>query len=230
MKLKIFLAVLAFLVIGIFSSNLGFAQAVLVEEGGRVINNSRADEDGWVKKNKALAQGKSIREIYSYQEFQDAYEMKQKRRVGVGLVAAGQMGLAGAIVDLNFTADNSFVVSFGGGPLYNSFSFQGKHSFYGKSINPYLAFGLAHWSSKSGNKKEIERTNPSFLGSKYLSKEEKASGEFAKTFLIPSVGLQYNQLFGRSVGTSLFAEVLLFMHPEDLTPVPTGSIGSIYYF
>jgi hypothetical protein len=236
MNYKFLIALLSFVIIAVFSPRLGFAQAVLIEENNQDVQEvypaykRNSNNDGWTKKEKALAQSKPLREIYSHQEFTSARQMKMKRRVGVGLAAAGQLGLGGALIDLNFTPDNSFVIGFGGGPLYSSYSFQAKYSFSGQAINPYLAFGLAHWASTNGSKSEIGKTTPSFLGSRYLNSDEIKSGSFAKTFLIPSAGLQYNQLFGSSVGTSLFAEVFLFMLPENLSPMPTGSLGVLYYF
>lgn len=224
------ICILSVLLIGLFSPRLGFTQqAVLIEEGG-VKTDKPTNSSIWIKKDKALSESKPLNEVYADQDFSSAQEMKSKRRVGVGLLTAGQVGLFGAILDLNFTPKNSFTAGFGGGPMFNSISFQWKHSFDGRSINPYAAFGLAYWTSHSGNKEPINKTTPSFLGDKYLNENEKKEGKFAKGFLIPSAGIQYNQLFGPYVGASLFAEVLLFLDPADLSPTPTGALGTIYYF
>jgi len=234
--------ILALLLIGLFSPNLGFAApATLIEDNNKAVEVQTIEVDGqtikssknsnqWQNRDHALAESRSLNEIYTGQEFSSAIEMRSRRRVGVGLSTSGQLGLAGAIVELNFAATDSFVAGYGGGPRFNALAFEWKHVFGGRSISPYATLGYAHWFNSNSKGGAIEKTTPAILGSRFLSDEEKSTGVFAKEFLIPSVGLQYNQLVGPSVGTSFFAEVVLLMEASDLSPVPTGSIGALYYF
>jgi hypothetical protein len=232
----------AILLIGLFSPNLGFAApAVLIEENskpietqtitvdGQVVKSKKAPS-GWQNREQPLAEGKSLTELYTGQEFSTALEMRARRRVGVGLATSGQLGLAGVLIELNFAATDSFIAGFGGGPKFNSIAFEWKHVFGGKAISPYTTLGYAHWYNSNPKNGKLEKTTPEILGTRFLTSEEKQTGLFAKDFFIPSVGLQYNQLVGPYVGTSFFAEVVLLIEASDLNPVPTGAVGALYYF
>lgn len=234
---------IAVLLIGFFSPDLGFASGTsgLIEDNNRAVEvqtidvnghsvKSQKPDSGWQRRDHALGESKSLAELYTGQEFSSAVEMRSRRRVGVGVVTAGQLGLIGALIELNFSPIDSFVTGFGGGPRFNALAFGWKHVFGGKSISPYATLGYAHWYNSSSKGSPIDKTNPGILGSKFLNAEEKQSGIFAKDFFIPSIGLQYNQLVGPSVGTSFFAEVVLLMEASDLSPVPTGALGALYYF
>ncbi len=233
---------IAILLVALFSPDLGFAApAVLIEDSNKAVEVQTIDVDGqsvksnkstnqWQKRDHALGESRSLNELYTGQEFANAFEMRSRRRVGVGLGTSGQLGLAGALIELNFAAMDSFVAGYGGGPRFNALAFEWKHVLGGRSISPYTTLGYAHWFNSNSKGGTIEKTTPSILGSRFLSSEEKSTGVFAKEFIIPSVGLQYNQLVGPSVGTSFFAEVVILMEASDLTPVPTGAIGALYYF
>lgn len=231
---------IAILLIGLFSPDLGFAApAVLIEENpspgriqsievdGKVVGSSGS---GWVKRDKALSESRSLREVYADHEFSTALDLRARRRVGVGFSMAGQTGIGGALIELNFSPANSVVTGFGGGPRYNALALEWKHVFGGRSISPYSTLGYSHWYSSSSKAAPLERTTPGYLGSRFLTSDEKQTGIFAKDFLIPSAGLQFNQLSGPYVGTSIFVEVLFMMEASELSPMPTGSLGMLYYF
>jgi hypothetical protein len=232
----------AIALIGLFSPNLGFAgPAVLIEENNRPIKSQTINVDGqivkssqttsgWQTRDQALTEGKSISELYSGQEFSSALEMRARRRVGVGLATSGQLGLGGALIELNFAAADSFVTGFGGGPRFNAIAFEWKHVFGGKSISPYTTLGYAHWYNSNTKAGRIDKSTPDILASKLLTEEEKRTGVFGKDFFLPSAGLQFNQLVGPYVGTSFFAEIVLLVEASDPNPTPTGSIGALYYF
>lgn len=233
---------IAIALVALFSPDLGFAApAVLIEDNNKAVEVQTIEVDGqsvrsnkssnqWQKRDRALAEGQSLAELYSGQEFASAFEMRSKRRVGVGLATSGQLGLAGVMIELNFAAMDSFVAGYGGGPRFNALAFEWKHVMGGRSISPYATLGYAHWFNSNSKGGPIEKTTPSVLGSRFLSSDEKTTGVFAKEFIIPSIGLQYNQLVGPSVGTSFFAEIVVLMEASDLTPVPTGAVGALYYF
>ena len=109
------------LLIALFSPKLGFAApAVLIEEVSPA--PSAASSEKWVERERGVSESRPLREIYAEQEFTSAYEMRTKRRVGVGLMTAGQVGMAGALVELNFAPEDGFFTSYGGGPKYNAFA------------------------------------------------------------------------------------------------------------
>lgn len=217
--------IFALICITLFSPRLGFAApAVLIEEGGKLKN------DGWKNMERPVSEGKSILQVYQDQEFESAFDLRTKRRVGVGLSLEGQAGFYGGLIELNFAPEDSAITGFGGGAQYNSFSLQWKHIFGGTKVTPYSALGFNRWFSLSGNSKSIGSTNPSFLGSKFLTAEEKATGRFEKNLLSPAIGLQYYQLDGPYKGLGVFVEVVLLMETSDLSPVATGGLGTLYYF
>jgi hypothetical protein len=218
---------LTFLFICLSFSISAFAgPAVLIEENGTAVQNTQQKES----RIQPLSQRKSLRDIYENQEFDYALDLRAKRRVGVGAMTAGSTGLLGALVELNFTPENSVITAFGGGTGFNSFNFQWKHVFGGQTFSPYAGVGYARWYSASGSGENLEKTTPSLLAGKFLSEEEKRTGRFAVDLITPTLGIQYNQLFGPYVGTAVFAEITFLTDVSDLSPVPTGGLGALYYF
>ena len=166
----------------------------------------------------------------SSSKFSSAIDLRSQRRAGVGMLAFGQVGLAGALIELNFAASDSFVGQFGGGYRYNSLSFQWKHVFGGISFGPYATIGYSRWYNSNASKGSMTNSNPGILVSRFLNEEEKASGQFAKDLFTPSVGFQYYQLSGEYLGSSLYAEVVFLTALSGPTLVPTGATGFIFYF
>lgn len=174
---------------------------------------------------------KNIKSELNPQSFSSAMELRARRRAAVGLLTLGQVGLAGADIELNFTASNSFVGQFGGGNRYNSLSFQWKHVFGGISFTPYTTVGYARWYNSNASRGPITSSTPTILASRFLNDEEKNSGQFAKDIFVPSVGFQYYQLSGEFVGSSIYVEVVfLTALSTSISPVPTGAAGFLYYF
>lgn len=222
--------VVVLLLIALFSPRLGFAAgpAVLIEEVGPPKSANKAR--GWTPNERPVSQSQSLKEIYVGQEFTSASEMRSRRRVGIGVSTLGEVGLAGALIELNFAPENSAVIGYGGGPKYNAISFDWKHIFGGQAVSPYMSLGFAHWYNSNDKGGSLNKSTPDFLAGRYLSDEEKRTGRFSKDFFVPSVGLQYNQLVGPYVGTAFFVQVVLMMEASDLSPIPTGSLGALYYF
>ena len=206
------------MLISLLFSGIVLAQKILVEDAQGVPASAAAR----VGSSVTTAEGE-------YDDFASAVELRSKRRVGAGMVAAGKVGLIGAQVELNYSPLNAAVVSFGGGPRYNSLAFDYKRHFSGRTLSPYVSFGYARWSSTSKDR-EIRTTTPGFLGNRFLSEEEKASGVFAVDFFTPTLGVQYTQLFGKAVGSSVYAEIVMFLSTKNFEQTPTGALGYLYYF
>ena len=177
-----------------------------------------------------LSQRTSLREHYQNQEFESVFDMRSKRRVGVGASALGATGLIGGMLELNFATTDSLIAAFGGGPSYGSFAFQWKHLFGGRQFSPYAGFGYARWYNASGDSKKIEKTTPNELGSKFLDDEEKRTGKFGVNLLVPNLGIQYNFISGPWTGTAFFGEINFLTPMTNLSPVPMAGIGALYYF
>lgn len=221
MKITILSALLT-----LFSLSAIAQQAVLIEE--TEISDPRAKVES--KRGSYMSENQKLSEVFSGGSYSDTYAMRAKRRVGVGFGAAGQMGMAGMMIELNYSVDDAAVIGFGGGPRYSSLAMQWKHVFGGKSIAPYTTLGYSRWYSNSNDKKTMNNSTPNILATKFLTEEERRTGKFGKDLFTPSAGLQYNHLHGQYAGVSLFAEVVLLMNMSDGEQAPTGSVGSIYYF
>jgi hypothetical protein len=177
-----------------------------------------------------LSQRTSLREVYEGQEFDNIFEMRSRRRVGVGATALGPTGLLGAMLELNFSPSESIITSFGGGPGYGSFAFSWKHIFGGRQLSPYGGIGYARWYNASGDGRKVEKTVPNELGSKFLDEEEKRTGKFGVNLLVPTLGVQYSFLAGPWTGSALFGEVNFLTPFTKFSPAPIAGIGALYYF
>jgi hypothetical protein len=142
----------------------------------------------------------------------------------------GSAGLIGAMLELNFSPDNSLIAAFGGGPSYGSFGAQWKHVFGGRQFSPYAGFGYTRWYNASGDSKTIEKTTPNELGSKFLNDEEKKTGKFGVNLLVPNLGLQYNLLSGPWTGSAFFCEIDFLTPVTNVSTVPVAGLGALYYF
>ena len=203
--------------LAVFTALSSFAgPAVLIEEDGVPI--------------KPLSGRSTLKETYSGQEFGNSYDLREKRRVGVGIQMSGLSGLYGIFAELNVNPSNSGVIGFGGGPGYSSFYGNWKYLFSENRFSPYIGLGYAHWYDATGAKDGLAQTNPKFLTSKFLNSLEKETGRFQIDLLTASAGLQYHVLSGPYVGFSFFTEIDLLVRTINLAVAPTGTVGSIYYF
>ncbi|MCB0390231.1 MAG: hypothetical protein KDD58_03015 [Bdellovibrionales bacterium] len=185
-------------------------QAVLVEEKGRAV-------------------GPSVRYKSESKSTLNSADFKYKRKVGVGISAAGASGLIGANLELNFTPETSFSTSFGLADNFQTFGFSIKKSISGKYFAPYIAGGFTRWYTVT-DEGPFTESSPGFLAEKFLSAKEKQEGQFAETLIYPALGIQYLQLDGEWAGSSIYAEVLMLIDIDDFKSAPTGGVGYLYYF
>lgn len=167
--------------------------------------------------------GNSVKKVAA-----DGYTMRQLRKVGVGVGVSGQHGVMGGQLEFNFFPETSFIAGFGMGSNYQTFNFQIKRMLGGSSFMPYATAGFTHWYSATKDS-SFSSTEPDFLADKFLSAAERR-GAFSENIIYPGIGFQYLQLDGDWAGSSLYAEILLFIDIDDLISAPTGSIGYMYYF
>jgi hypothetical protein len=180
--------------------------------------------------NTSIFDNKSAREIFEGGDYSSVYEMRAKRRVGLGVEAAGELGMLGVQAELNFAMDDSAVVGFGGGPQYSSFNVGWHHNFGGRAISPFTSVSYSRWYSNASTGSTVGDTTPSFLGQKFLTEGERESGRFAENFVIPGAGLQYNILSGPYAGTTIYAEAMLLVSMANLANTITGAFGAQYFF
>lgn len=164
------------------------------------------------------------------QYLDSTYSFRTSRRVGVDFSTASNLGMLGIGIELNFATEDAFRLGFGGGPGYKSAGFGWKHAFDGRYFAPYTTVQFSRWYSPVNGSKAVGETNPTYLGTQFLTDEQKRTGEYALHFLSAGFGMQYSQLDGPYQGMSLFAEIILLGNLERSTAVPTGSLGVGYFF
>jgi len=226
-------------ILGQFFQTPAMAQkAVLIEEAetkgleleDAAVNVGKKVETKLETKRSAfMREHQDVRDLIS-SEYSSTYGMRADRRVGVGVEAAGQLGMFGVNAELNFALDDSALVGFGGGPQYSSFELGWRHVFNGRAIAPFVGGAFSRWYNNSSTGGSVSSSTPGFLAQNFLNDYERQTGKFALNLLIPSAGLQYNMLNGPYVGTSLYAEVMMLLNVSNLQDVVTGAFGAIYYF
>lgn len=154
--------------------------------------------------------------------------LRNIRRAGVSLVAAGDMGLAGAKLELNLTPQWSVSAGAGGSTAFSTYSFQVHRYLDGENFLPYTGIGIARWYGDNGG--PIQQTNPSLLLDTLMNDSDRRSGSVREFLITPKLGLQYLAPNGPYAGYGFFAEVLLLLDLQDLVMAPTGALGVSYYF
>jgi hypothetical protein len=190
--------------------------AVLVEEDGVPIE--------------PLSQRSTRKEIYQGQEFASNYELREKRRVGVGAQFAGAGGVYGFFAELNINPSNSASFGFGGGPGYSSIFGSWKYLLSENRFSPYGGLGFAHWYDATGASEGKQQSNPYFLNSQFLTTKERETGRFQVDLLTGQIGIQYHVLKGPFAGISFFSEIDVMLRLTKVAMAPTGTVGSAYYF
>lgn len=160
----------------------------------------------------------------------DSIEFRKLRKVGVGLSAAGSLGVFGAHFDLVFSQDSSLMGGFGLGDSYQSFSFQYKYSLPGYSIVPYLGFGYAKWFTVGDRNGSVTESVPNFLAKKFLNSEEQSTGVFSEDLIYPLAGFQYYQVRGAWAGMTVYLHALTLLDVDDAVSATTGELGFLFYF
>jgi hypothetical protein len=152
-------------------------------------------------------------------------QMRDHRKVGVGLQLGGSTGLLGLFVDLNFENQDGAQVGLGQGVGFSAFSIAWKHSFEGQYISPYMLLGWSRWFNSAGLQKP-----ESHILDQTLNAAEKAESRFGLDFIETSVGAQYQELEGEYAGAGFFAQATLMSSLSRGKIIPHASLGISYYF
>lgn len=149
-------------------------------------------------------------------------DLKMKRRVGLGLTAAGPLSVLGLEVDINISEKVSLSMGLGTGLDYSTFAVRGKYFLMGEKFSPYIGGGLARWWTDGTNETNL---GPSILKNKFLSGNDFSNG-FDVWMLYPTVGIQYMN----PTGFGLYAELqALFKIPSLANGIYSG-LGALIYF
>lgn len=169
----------------------------------------------------------SVFKVDENTEYKSTLEMRAERKFGVGASVGGNLGVFGMSLEMNFEDENGAIAGFGMGPGYKAFAIQWKHSFEGDYIAPYTTLGYARWFNSSADADDISRSG---VLSRAVSDSDKRAGRFATNFVTGSLGVQYNQLSGEAAGLSVYAELTVLGEVEQTVLIPTGSVGTVFYF
>lgn len=198
-----------------FRSNA--SPAVLIEENGVEIESLSAGRS-------------STDEFRKSDPLSSTYDLRDKKRMGIGTQWAGVGGLLSAFAELNVNPSNAVILGFGGGPEYNSFFVNWKYLMSDSATSPFFGSGYAHWYDASGESFENKKTNPRFLNSQMMTRNEIASGKFQMNFWTGSLGVQHHLLTGQYQNLSFFAGIDLLVRLESFSVAPTGNVGTTFFF
>lgn len=159
--------------------------------------------------------------------YSSTLKMREELRMGAGISVGGQLGSVGINAEFNFEDENSVMAGFGTGPGYNSISLAWKHAFEGDYIAPYFTAGYSRWYNSRGHS---DAWKDSDILDRVLTSDEKATGRFGTNFVNGSFGIQYNQLSGTFYGFSAYAEIVAMYEITRSQLIPSGTVGTLYYF
>lgn len=156
--------------------------------------------------------------------YQNNWQMREARKIGVGTHVGGTAGMMGAHLDLNLDGEDGALVGLGFGEGFNTYTLAWKRNYVGSYFTPYTTLGWSRWAV-SGS-----RTPDSYMLESTVSERKLRSGDFNVDYVVGSVGAQYHQLDGEFMGASLFAEVGLLASPGEGRMAPAASVGATYFF
>jgi len=157
--------------------------------------------------------------------YQTNLDMKQYKKLGVGLMAGGATGVLSLNGEINLEPSEAAIIGIGVGPGYGAFNLGWKHNFEAYYLSPYTKVGYSKWYSSSKG----DATDSAVLKRIY-NESELRGGRFDVDFVAGSMGIEYNQLEGDLSGVNLFGEIVVMADFRKFTMIPTGAIGINYYY
>ena len=157
--------------------------------------------------------------------YQTNLDMKQYKKLGVGLMAGGATGVLSLNGEINLESSEAAIIGIGIGPGYGAFNLGWKHNFEAYYLSPYTKVGYSKWYSSSKG----DATDSAVLKRIY-NESELRGGRFDVDFVAGSMGIEYNQLEGDLSGVNLFGEIVVMADFRKFTMIPTGAIGINYYY
>lgn len=163
------------------------------------------------------------------ENFADVFELRDRKRMGVGASYLGWGGLLGVHLEVNYHSEHSARFLVGGGPGYQSVGFGWKWLLMETDFHPVIGFGIADWFGQA-HSAGGRPSPPDFLSRYLLTEEDLARGSFNYVFLVPSVGLEWLQTRGAGAGSGLFVEIMFLTEQRTLAQYPSAQWGVNYYF
>ncbi len=152
-------------------------------------------------------------------------EMKNYKKIGLGLMVGSSTGMLGLNGEVNLDANEALVVGFGTGQSYGTYMVGWKHNFESQYLSPYTKVGYAKWFNSSG-----KSASDSDVLKRLFTEQELQEGRFDANFIVGGIGLEYNQLEGELAGVNFFGELIMMEEVAKSTFIPNGGVGIIYYY
>ena len=164
-------------------------------------------------------------------EAQEVSSFWSRRKVGVGVAAAGTYGLMGGVIGIHFHPQWSVDLGFGGGSHFQSFGFRVKKTLLLSSpLNPYVGVGFHRWQRGTTRPFNTADVSPGYVASQFLDDDDRRNGVIDEKLVHGSLGIQYTFTHGEWVGYGFFLEALFLLSAEDFDSAPTASLGFNYFF
>jgi len=149
-------------------------------------------------------------------------DLKMKKRVGLGVAAAGPFSVFGVELDINVTEEFSISGGLGTGLDYSTFVLKGKYFLLGERFSPYVGGGIARWWTDGTSETNV---GPSILKNKFLSGSDYKDG-FNIWMLYPTLGIQYLH----PTGFAIYAELQALFKLPSLANGTYAGLGALLYF
>lgn len=164
-------------------------------------------------------------------EAQEVSSFWSKRKIGVGVAAAGAYGLMGGTVSIHFHPEWSVDLGFGGGSHFQSFGFRIKQTWMKSSaLTPYWGVGFQRWQRSTDRPFDGGAVSPGYVASQFMEDDDRRNSIINEQLVHGSLGLQYVFVNGDWAGYGVFIEAVYLLSVEDFDSAPTASLGFNYFF
>lgn len=197
------------IVIAMLSSTLAFAQAAQEESNQSVFSKSQKFDHEGV-------------ELYD-----SNYEMKNYKKIGLGVSSGGMTGLLGFNLEVNVNPENAIGFGIGTGKAYNSFHLAWKRNFESNYLSPYTKVGYSNWFNSNSSSSDASSSD---ILRRVLSENQIKENKFSTNFLAAGAGLEYNQLEGELSGVNFYGELLMMGELNSSIYLPTAGVGLTYFY
>lgn len=159
--------------------------------------------------------------------YETNYEMKNYKKIGLGVSTGGMTGGLGFILEVNIHPQDALGVGIGMGKAYNTFHIAWKHNYEGAYLSPYTKVGYSNWFNKNSSDGDASSSD---ILRRVLSDSQIKENKFSANFLAGGLGLEYNQLEGELSGVNFYGELMMLGELNSSVYLPTAGVGLTYFY
>jgi len=149
--------------------------------------------------------------------------LKMEKRFGIGVVAGGPLSIFGIEIDINISEDFSLSGGIGTGIDYSTLALKGRYYLLGRSVSPYVGFGVARWWADSLKSADLA---PALVSNNFLGDGFKPEDGLNLFLLYPVLGVQYLH----PMGIEFSAEVMYLFKLLNFANAAYAGVGVHWYF